>query len=316
MPALLRRLNVYGDFWLRFLFYAARVCPWFLEPVFNWAFSVPFYLFLKKARRAVSANLRVVRPQRIGWRNAADTFRVLHNFGWTLTDLAHVRLGHEVIDWEVAGQKHLDALAATPDGAIVLTAHMGNYDVAAPLFGSRLRRRIHTVRAPERDADMQRFMDEKNTTGSSEWLAVHYNLPGSMLAVELTKLLQAGEIVAIQGDRVLFDVSPQTLEYRDGIRWQLPRGPFLLAHVTRAPIVPVFIIRIGWRRYRIEAGEPFQWTGDPRDKAAALEAAAQWWNERLRDVVERHWYQWFVFEEAFDTPPMVGSESKNEDLEA
>ena len=105
------------------------------------------------------------------------------------------------------GQQHLDPLANAETGVIILTAHMGNYDVAAPLFARRLKRRIHTVRVPDRHAETHEFMKERRVENISEWLTVHYNEPGSMLAVELTKLLQEGEFVAIQGDRVLFDVS-------------------------------------------------------------------------------------------------------------
>lgn len=302
MRSLLRRLNVYGDFWLRYLFFGARVCPWFMEPIIAWSMGTAFFLALKKARFAVAANLAVIRPGETLWQYVKDTFRVIHNFGWTLTDMAHVRLGHEIIDWEIVGQQHLDPLADSKTGVIILTAHMGNYDVAAPLFARRLKRRIHTVRVPDRHAETQEFMKERRTENTSEWLTVHYNEPGSMLAVELTKLLQAGEFVAIQGDRILFDVSAHPAEFRDGIEWQLPRGPFMLSLVARVPIVPVFIVRLGWRRYRIIAREPFVWTGDPRDKTGAQDAAARWWSACLREIVEQHWYQWFVFERVFERP--------------
>lgn len=299
MPPLLRRFHVYGDFWLRYLFLGARVCPWFLEPVAAWSVGAMFFLALKKARHAVAANLAIIRPGLSLWQYVKDTFRVIQNFGWTLTDMAHVKLGDDVIDWEISGRQHLDPLATLPTGAIILTAHMGNYDVAAPLFARQLQRRIHTVRTPDRDAATHDFMKQRREEHGAGWMTVHYNEPGSMLAVELTKLLQAGEFVAIQGDRILFDVSAQDLEFRDGIQWRLPRGPFMLALVARVPIVPVFIIRLGWRRYRVVAGAPFEWKGDPRDRTGAQDAAAKWWSTCLREAVQKHWYQWFVFEPAF-----------------
>ena len=299
MRSVLRRFNVYGDFWLRYLFFGARICPWFLEPVAAWAVGAMFFLSLKKARHAIAANLAIVRPGQTNWQYVKDTFRVIRNFGWTLTDFAHVRLGEDVIDWEIAGQQHLDPLADVKTGAIILTAHMGNYDVAAPLFARRLKRRIHTVRTPDRDPETQQYMKRRREADTSEWMTIHYNEPGGMLAVELTKLLQGGEFVAIQGDRILFDVSAQDVEFRDGIQWQLPRGPFMLALVAKVPIVPIFIIRLGWRRYRVAAGAPFEWKGDPRDRTGAQDAAARWWSQCLREAVEQHWYQWFVFERVF-----------------
>jgi lauroyl/myristoyl acyltransferase len=79
----------------------------------------------------------------------------------------------------------------------------------------------------------------------------------------------------------------------------------MLAAVSRTPIVPIFIIRIGWRRYRISAGAPFVWKGDPRDKTSAQKAAADWWNTCLQAAVREHWYQWFVFEKAFSPAPQA-----------
>lgn len=308
MAALLRRFTVYGDFWLRYLFFGARVCPWFLEPVIVWGFSVMFFFFCREQRHAVAANLRVIQPGLTDWQYARGTFGVIHHFAWSLADFAHVRLGEDVIDWEVDEAAGFGPVFSSASGVLVMTAHMGNYDVAAPLLAARMKRRIHTVRAPERHEGSQEFMREKRDAAGGDAFVVHYNEPGSMLAVELVKLLQGGEVVAIQGDRILFDVSPQELPFREGITWRLPRGPLMLALVARAPIVPVFVIRLGWRRYRIECGEPFHWPDDARDNEAALEAASQWWSERLRDAVERHWYQWFVFERAFQSASLMADD--------
>ncbi len=300
MPNPLRRFHVHGDFWLRYLFHGARVCPWFLEPVTIWAFSLVFFLLCKAQRHGVAANLRVIRPGLTNWEYAKGTFNVIHSFAWSLADFAHVRIGQDVIDWEVGAGASMDDLANLEGGALLLTAHMGNYDVAAPLLAEKLRRRVHIVRAPERNAATQEYMRDKRAD-SDDVFVIHYNEPGSMLGVELARLLQDGEIVAIQGDRILFDVSPEEVEFRPNVRWRLPRGPFHVAQVARVPIVPVFIIRLGWRRYRIESGAPFVWQGDPRDRAGYQTAAMTWWRDCLRDVIERHWHQWFVFEKAFQT---------------
>lgn len=302
MVSLLRRLSIYGDIWLHYLFFGTRVTPWFLEPVLVWSFALLFFLLCGPQRRAVIANLGVIRPDRSRYQILADAFRVVRHFAWTLNDFAHVQLGHEVINWEIAGRRHIEALASEPGGALILTAHMGNYEVAAPLLASHLKRPVHTVRAPEREAASQDFMARHRDSAHSDLFKAHYNEPGNMLGVELAKILQSGEIVAIQGDRILFDVSPQEAEFHDGIRWRLPRGPFALARIARVPMIPLFIIHLGWRHYRIQAHEPFVWQGDPSDRASAQAAALNWWTQCLRSVVEEHWYQWFVFEPAFSGP--------------
>ena len=299
MISQLRRLNVYGDIWLRYLYLGARICPWFLEPALVWGHAFFFFLFCRSQRRAVAANLGVIRPGDGALRRVSGALRVIHHFAGTLADVAHQRNGKDVLDWEVEGSEHLDELKTLGSGAVVLTAHMGNYDLAAPLLARWFDRKIHIVRAPERDPESQRYMERQRDAAHAEHFAVHYNEPGNMLAVELVKLLQAGEIVAIQGDRILFDVSAQEAPYRDGITWRLPRGPFTLAAVASVPMIPIFIIRLGFRRYRIEIGEGVFFQGEAGKRSTLQDAMAKWWSERLREAVERHPFQWFVFEPMF-----------------
>ncbi|MCB1208296.1 MAG: hypothetical protein KDK97_03160 [Verrucomicrobiales bacterium] len=302
MPPWLRRFNIYGDFWRRYLALGVRFCPWFLEPVIIPAFTAFFYLLCGGQRRAVQGNLRALFPADDAWAIHRRAFAVFLNFAWVLTDSAHQRSGDDVIDWEVAGQERLAELGKLPGAAMIFTAHMGSYDLAAPLFVEKLRRRLHTVRAPERVAETQEYATQDRPTGNAidDQFVVHYNTPGSMLAVELTKVLQAGEVLAVQGDRVMFDVSPMPVPFSKDYNWRLPKGPCVLAAVARCPIYPLFVIRVGWRRYRIEARPEFRWeTASPnrRDSQRELE---EWWSQCLREVIETHWNQWFVFEPAFE----------------
>lgn len=295
----LSRLSIYGDFWIRLLSLGARVTPWFLEPLLILIHSGLFYLACHPARRALLANLRVLHPADSAPRRHGRALKVIWNFAWSLTDAAHVRSGHSVIDWEIEGLQHLNQLSEIPTGVIILTAHMGNYDLAAPLFASRLKRQLHMVRAPERHHQSQAYAVRQRDKLASEWCVIHYNEPGNMLAIKLASLLKENQIVAIQGDRILFDVSATTLPFSPQQDWRLPRGPFLLGLVSRCPIVPLFITRSGWRRYRITAHPPYQWPEGRLEKDAALRHSEHWWSGLLAEVVRRHWDQWFVFEPAF-----------------
>lgn len=300
MKNLLRRFSAHGDFWLRYLHWGTRHCPWFLEPMYIFAFAVMFWIFLGSQRRAVAANLAVLLPGSSPVANRFRVIRVFWNFAWSLVDQAHARHGNKNIHWEIMGDAHLAILERETKGAVLLTAHMGNYDVAAPLFGERIKRSIHMVRAPEREKKSQEFQAAQLEKERKAGLVVHYNEPGNMLGMDLARAIQEGGVVAIQGDRILFDVSPMELTYREGITWQIPRGPFLLALVTKALIHPVFIVRMGYRRYRVVAAAPIEVPLQAdRDKESAQRGAAEKWNVILRGVMERHWRQWFVFESVF-----------------
>lgn len=295
----LSRLSIYGDFWPRLLSLAARVTPWFLEPLLLALYSTLFYLACGPARRALLHNLHVLFPTDSLPTRHARALRVIWNFACTLTDAAHIRADHDIIDWEIDGLDHLNTLSNLPSGAVILTAHMGNYDLAAPLFAARLQRKLHLVRAPERHQESQAYARTQRDHLNADWCVIHYNEPGNMLAVKLTSLLKENQIVAIQGDRILFDVAATTLPFSTSHDWHLPSGPFVLGLVSRAPLVPLFITRSGWRRYRVTAHPPYHWPEGRLDKATALRDAELWWSHLLSQTVRQHWHQWFVFEPAF-----------------
>jgi lauroyl/myristoyl acyltransferase len=157
------------------------------------------------------------------------------------------------VDWAIDGLEHIDDLKSREEGCLILTAHMGNYDLAAPLFSGEFNRTVHAVRAPERDPRMQALRERELEAWQERHpgFKVHYNVPGEMLGLELARILGDGDVVAVQADRVLFDVSQVEVEVDGGRTMVLPRGPLVLAQATGAPCFPLFVLRDGWRRYRI-----------------------------------------------------------------
>ena len=101
--------------------------------------------------------------------------------------------------------------------------------------------------------------------------------------------------MAIQGDRMAGAISsvPATLF---GKAVQVPAGPFALAMTARVPIYPIFVVRRGWRRYRLRAATPIEIVRS-RDRDADFAAAAQAWTATLEQVIRDAWQQWFMFEE-------------------
>lgn len=289
------RLGVFGDLPTRFLGHSLRLVPWFIEPVLVVGWTSLFFLIAGAQRRAVIANLRAMHP---GWgplRGTLGAWRVFLNFAATFADAMRFETGTGNVDWAIDGLDAMDELNARPDGCVVLTAHMGNYDLAAPLFASRFTRTLHTVRAPEREPETQLIREQEIRRREERYpgFRTHYNTDGSLLGVELARFLAQGDIVAIQGDRVMFDVSPMQVEVEPGLHMRLPKGPLFLARATGSPCYPIFITRDGWRRYRVtvmpELGLPPRRRGDDAE-------VSRLWAQAVYRIARRHWNQWFVFE--------------------
>lgn len=292
---LVRRFAIRGVFWRQLLSFAVINTPWFVEQIVLVGWTAFFYLVWPPGRRAVADNLGAVLPGSSRAMNYVRVFRVFWNFACTMTDTMHFNERRVGVDWEFEGDEHFQRLVDDRTGAIIITAHMGNYDLGSYLFAERMKRRITIVRVPEPDPDVEEFAVAKREEVAGDSFRVNYNTGPGLLALDLVEALRNGEVVAIQGDRVLPGVAgtPTTLFGRESA---IPTGPFALSMATGATVHPLFIVRRGWRRYRVISGEPFVCQRTGRDREKDIRASVEAWKALLERVVREHWYQWFTFE--------------------
>lgn len=293
------RLGVFGDLPTRAVQGGLWLAPWFLEPFLLWFWSLVVFTVAGEQRRAVCDNLRALFPGSGRLRTLWRALRVFHTFAATFADATRCEeLGDEV-DWAIDGVVNFEKMVRSTEGCLILTAHMGNYDLAAPLFANEFGRTMHAVRVPERDPRMQEIRERELRAWEERHpgFKVHYNMPGGMLGMKLASILTDGDVVAVQGDRVLFDVSEAEVKVPGGRTLVLPRGPLVLAQATGAPCFPLFVLRDGWRRYRVLVKPALSMPKRRRGQEDG--EALQIWAEALLGVVREYWWQWLVFERAF-----------------
>ena len=106
--------------------------------------------------------------------------------------------------------------------------------------------------------------------------------------------MRAGEIVSIQGDRVIPGVASAEVELF-GKRVPLPSGPFTLALVAQVPIYPLFFVRAGYRRYRIVTRAPICLSRTDRSRDEDIATGMNAWCDVLRSRRSpQYWHQWFA----------------------
>jgi len=288
----LGRFAVKGVFWRQYLDWAIVNLPFFFYPLPLTFFTIFFFFFAAPARRAVVANLAFVLPGSSRAMNYLRTFRTLYNFAWTIAEAAIHRILREEFSYEVDGAEWLEELGAGP-GAIVLTAHMGNYDLGAALFAEKVHREIRVVRAPEPHPESAEHLSASLERAGESGVKVDYNTAGALLSFDLLKAVREGEIVSIQGDRAEGDVA-QVAARLFGAETKTPTGPFVLSLVAQVPIYPLFIARTGCRSYQIIVRDPIrvQSTGD---READIGKGVGQWCAILEEVIAAHWDQWFAF---------------------
>jgi lauroyl/myristoyl acyltransferase len=286
-----RRFAVRGVFWRRYLDFGLTNVPFYLRPVMIFFWTIFFYFLAAPARRAILSNLKVVRPGSNPFLNQARAWLTLYNFAWTIADATDHKLARTEFAYEVEGEEFLEQLAAAR-GAILLTAHMGSYDLGAAVFAERFEREIRIVRAPEADAQAARHLDESLERAGAGAVKVAYNTSNIALSIDLLNVIRQGEIVSIQGDRPVPGVSARAARLF-GEDVKLPDGPFMLAFVAQVLIFPVFIVRTSFHHYKIIAREPIHCLRTGRDRDGAIEEAMEAWSRTLEKVIAEHWAQWF-----------------------
>ncbi|WP_338688488.1 lysophospholipid acyltransferase family protein [Haloferula helveola] len=293
------RFGVFGDLPTRFLISGLKVAPWFLEPLLVAVWTLVFFGVAGEQRRAVAANLKALFPEWGSLRCLGGAYLVFWNFAGTYVDAMRCETKTGEVDWEISGEDWAGQVEQMSDGCIILTAHMGNYDMAAPVFSEKFGRPVYAVRAPERNPEMQKIKEAELRQKEREnpLFRTLYNKGGDMLGVELARLLGEGNVVAVQGDRVIFEVSPMEVEVEPGLVMGMPRGPLFLAQMSKVPVFPLFILRDGWRRYRVQLYPRLELPA--RRRGADADEAAKLWAKAILEAVRPNWSQWFVFEPVF-----------------
>jgi lauroyl/myristoyl acyltransferase len=295
-----RHLAVRGVFWRKCLDWVVLHVPSCFHPFLIFATTLVFYGAAAPARRTVVRHLGIILPGSGKVMNYLRAFGVFQNFGWTLIDATAQRLLQVPFTYEVEGHEFLDQLAVA-QGAIVLTAHMGNYNLGATVFVERFQREIRMVRAPEPDALTARHLDQSIEQSAAGAVKVDYTTEGAALSFDLLNALRRGEIISIQGDRVIGEATKSTaiMFNRHAL---LPTGPFVLALAAEVPIFPLFVIRAGYRRYKIVARAPIICVRSVRSRDQSIATAMQQWADVLTQMISNDWRQWHAFTPVFSDP--------------
>jgi lauroyl/myristoyl acyltransferase len=294
---LLGRFYFTGVFWYRFhLWGVGFLREWAIPPVVLF-FTTVFYLALGRVRRAVDANLTLVLGPAGLLERQRRVFRTLHSFAWCLTERYEQFVPGKSFEFVKTDEHHYLELLARKSGVLVATAHVGCWELGSSIPAEYEGRVMNLIRELELDSEAQDFVRGLIEARADGRYRTHFASDDPTLGFELLDALQRGEMVALPVDRPrrAGRVSRQKLF---GKEFDLPIGPVVLARAAGVPILPVFTLREGRRRYRIVFREPIVVGGDASDEtsgeAAQERALAQLVGE-IEGVVRNRPDQWFCF---------------------
>ena len=279
-----RRISRWIGWWPR------RLAVWFGKLRTRWVIATGDF---DQVRGILRANLEPVLPP--GEDPGPVVESLLRKYGLFLTD--YFRIPSMRADRfrplfrPLKGQEHVQAALQKGKGAILVTPHLGNWElggIAMRLMGMP----VTVVAVPDNvNPGVTRYRDWARSVHGIRVLNIG---PGLMTPLELARALEENHLVAMLADRNFFEADPVEVEFFGRKAW-FPRGPALLALATGAPILPAFVTLGEGDKYDAEVCAPVPVPEEgtkPERAAAAIRSLARLFEERIRS----HPDQWFIFD--------------------
>lgn len=222
-----------------------------IRPAYGLLRVVAFYYFLTswKTSRAV---LQVYR-QGLGFgllRSLGLLYRNYYLLGQTLIDKVAVMAGFaERFGSSSEGLENLETMAAGGKGGILLSAHMGNWEIAGH-FLKKLERKINLVMYDGEHEAIKKYLDEVTGPRSFNIIVIR---PDNAHIFQMANALGNNELICMHADRFVVGAKTITFPFL-GRPARFPEGPFLLGAKLRAPVSFVYALKDGNLSYRFSAG--------------------------------------------------------------
>ncbi len=259
---------------------------------------VIFYyaMFHRGMRRASQKYLaKLGRPNRF-----FDAYRHSLRFGQCIVDrVFFVRGKTDVFQVDRTGHEHLRRLHEQKRGAILLGAHLGSFQ-AMRAFAEEKRFRINVLVNNANAQMLNRVLVGLNPDTQVRMLEVSAGLD---FIFKVRECVEAGELVAIMGDRVGPDGREVTVPFL-GKPARFPTGAYQLAATLGCPIYLTLGLFRGGNRYSLFC-EPFadEVKLPRKSRDEALTALAAKYAQRLEHYCREQPDNWFNFYDFWEEKP-------------
>ncbi len=209
-------------------------------------------------------------------------------FGQVLIDKIALFAGlRDKFSFDFDGIEILKQLLAEKKGGILISGHIGNFEIAEKFFADiDFKQQIHIVAA---DQERTVIKDYLNAIAQEESKVNFIHIKDDMSHIfEITAALANNDLICLTGDRY-FDHSKTMSAALLGEEALFPAGTFTIASRLNAPIAFVYVMKEPNLHYHLytRRAAPVK----HRDAQAVLNA----YTESMEQMLKRYPYQWFNF---------------------
>lgn len=178
-------------------------------------------------------------------------FKSYFKFGQTIIDkmAAFVGLKNQ-FTYEFDGVENITNLLDRGQGGILISAHVGNFELAEYFFEEiDTRSQINLVTTDAEHENIKEYLESVSKRSNIKFILIKNDLSHIF---EINAALSKGELVCFTGDRS-FEGTKSLSEELLGQEARFPAGPFLLASRLNVPVVFVYVMKETAKRYHLYA---------------------------------------------------------------
>ena len=287
-------------FWLRVMAWISLRLGRSASRVVLYGIAAYFLAFASTARRMsrryLWRALKLRSPAEVGWRQLYRHFlsfaSVTHDRVYLINDR------YELFDIRVHNQAHIDALLTKGQGAFLIGAHLGSFEVLRAIGRKQPGLRIAMAMYEENARKINAALTAINPKAQQGIIALGH--VDSMIRVH--ELLAQGTVVGMLGDRSMGNDDTYPLDFL-GDRAAMPLGPFRMAAIMKCPVLFMTGLYRGGNRYDIH----FETLADfsavaPHGRSEAVQTAITRYAALMEQYCHQAPYNWFNFFDFWQAP--------------
>lgn len=185
-------------------------------------------------------------------RSMSAVYTNFYLFGQTLIDKVAIIAGiDDKFTYTLNGEHHLKALSKSERGGILISAHLGNWEIAGFML-KNIDMKINIVMFEAEQGKVKEYMEKQMKNKSVNIIPIKKDLSHIFL---INNALRNKEIICMHGDRFVAGSRIDTVRFM-GKDAYFPLGPFVIAAKLKVPFTFVYALKGKDFKYHLSATPP------------------------------------------------------------
>jgi predicted LPLAT superfamily acyltransferase len=249
-----------------------------------------YFIFSVKSTRSIYYYFRE-RLRYSALKSVLSVYKSYYTFGKTIIDKTAISSGlKNQFTYEFDGVETIIDLLDKKQGGILISAHVGNFEIAEFFFEEiDTRSQISLVTTDAERRNIKEYMEKVTVRSNIKFILVSEDMSHIF---EINNALSNGDLVCFTGDRYMKGSKVMT-ESLLGELAHFPAGPFLLASRLNVPVLFVYVMKETNKHYHLYSRKAQFKNRDAQGLLKEYTQSVEW-------MLKKYPLQWFNYFDFWD----------------